>query len=271
MGTCRLHFQGRRINQAKNQHEADRKHSKIALLATRFTPCSSETSVSRTTRRYIPGVTILHNHRCDNLKYYKRKRPLTSNTLMVDAEVNLPLNLTNKTLHHEYVSGNGCTDPRILDLGTSWRSDSRSCRFITGERALRCPLDRRLGGPQNRYGRYGKQKDLSTIGTRTPTPRPCSNLVISLPARLLVQHCYSSLWLRMIQNKNLGRDDCPRRVKRAIGLNLEDTAMRRLSFITSTDVTFQEASDNRNVCPLSGQKTAMWWKHNDTAMRSASV
>jgi hypothetical protein len=34
--------------------------------------CSSETQVDfqRTTRRYIPGDSILHNHRCENLKSY---------------------------------------------------------------------------------------------------------------------------------------------------------------------------------------------------------
>jgi hypothetical protein len=35
--------------------------------------CSSETSVDfqRTTRRYIPENSTLHNHGCENLKSYK--------------------------------------------------------------------------------------------------------------------------------------------------------------------------------------------------------
>jgi hypothetical protein len=35
--------------------------------------CSSETSVDfqRITRRYIPEDSTLHNHRCENLKFYK--------------------------------------------------------------------------------------------------------------------------------------------------------------------------------------------------------
>jgi hypothetical protein len=33
------------------------------------------------------------------------------------------------------------------------------------------PLDRRLGGPQSRSGRYGEAKILDPTGTRTPTPR----------------------------------------------------------------------------------------------------
>jgi hypothetical protein len=38
--------------------------------------CSSETSVDtqRTTRRYIPEVDTLHNHRCENLKSYERQK-----------------------------------------------------------------------------------------------------------------------------------------------------------------------------------------------------
>jgi hypothetical protein len=37
--------------------------------------CSSETSVDfqRTTRSYIPEDSILHNHRCENLKSYINK------------------------------------------------------------------------------------------------------------------------------------------------------------------------------------------------------
>jgi hypothetical protein len=40
------------------------------------------------------------------------------------------------------------------------------------------PLDRMLGGPQNRPGRRAKEKNLAFTGTRTPTPR-ASNLVVS--------------------------------------------------------------------------------------------
>jgi hypothetical protein len=37
------------------------------------------------------------------------------------AKVKLSLCLTNKTLHHEGVWGNGCIDLHFLDVGTSWR------------------------------------------------------------------------------------------------------------------------------------------------------
>jgi hypothetical protein len=37
-------------------------------------------------------------------------------------------------------------------------------------KSLRYPLDRRLGGPQNRYGRRGEEENLAPTGTRSPTP-----------------------------------------------------------------------------------------------------
>jgi hypothetical protein len=36
------------------------------------------------------------------------------------------------------------------------------------------PLERMLGGPQNRSGRHGEEKILDPTGTRTPTPRSSS-------------------------------------------------------------------------------------------------
>jgi hypothetical protein len=38
-----------------------------------------------------------------------------------------------------------------------------------------CPryaLDRRLGGPQSRSGRYGEEKNLTSVGNRTPVVQP---------------------------------------------------------------------------------------------------
>jgi hypothetical protein len=42
--------------------------------------CSSETSLEtqRTTRRHIPEYDTIHNHRCENLKFYKIKVILTT-------------------------------------------------------------------------------------------------------------------------------------------------------------------------------------------------
>jgi hypothetical protein len=54
--------------------------------------------------------------------------------------------------------------------GGQW-SASRPGRFTRGGKRPRYPLDRRLGGPQSRSGRFGEENILDTIGTRTPTPR----------------------------------------------------------------------------------------------------
>jgi hypothetical protein len=35
-------------------------------------------------------------------------------------------------------------------------------------------LDRRLGGPQSRFGRFGEEKILDPTETRNPTPRSSS-------------------------------------------------------------------------------------------------
>jgi hypothetical protein len=58
--------------------------------------------------------------------------------------------------------------------GGEW-SASRPDRFTPGEKSPRYPLDKRLGGPQNRYGssgRCGEEKILDLTGVRTPTSRP---------------------------------------------------------------------------------------------------
>jgi hypothetical protein len=82
--------------------------------------------------------------------------------------------------------GSGCIDPHFLDLGTTWR---RVVNF--GPRPLyprgkspRYPLDRRLGGPQSRSGRFGEEKILDPIGTRTRTPRSSSPQLVAIPTTL---------------------------------------------------------------------------------------
>jgi hypothetical protein len=53
-GTYRLHLQGRRISQARNQREADNKHILFETSA----------DFQRTSRCYIPEDRILHNYYC---------------------------------------------------------------------------------------------------------------------------------------------------------------------------------------------------------------
>jgi hypothetical protein len=56
--------------------------------------------------------------------------------------------------------------------GGEW-SASRPGRFTPGE-SPRYPLNRRLGEPQNRSGRFGEEKILDPSGIRIPTPRSSS-------------------------------------------------------------------------------------------------
>jgi hypothetical protein len=73
--------------------------------------------------------------------------------------VKLSLCLT-KYYNHEGVLGSGGTAPRILDLGTKWRwvvSFTPRPLYPQGKNPW-YPLDRRLGGPQNRSGRGGEEK-----------------------------------------------------------------------------------------------------------------
>jgi hypothetical protein len=64
-GTCRLHLQGWKVSQTRNQHELGRNHGR-SITCFRLVPCkayfsilkmevrgSSETSVDQTTRRYV--------------------------------------------------------------------------------------------------------------------------------------------------------------------------------------------------------------------------
>jgi hypothetical protein len=79
-GTHRLHLQGR-ISRARNQREsrwqAELSFKLVPCSASSSTLkmetiCSSETSVDfrRTTPRYIPEDSTLHNHLCENFKSY---------------------------------------------------------------------------------------------------------------------------------------------------------------------------------------------------------
>jgi hypothetical protein len=58
-GTYRLYLQGRRISHARTQHEYE---GDLLLRIVGW---------QRTTRRYMPKYSTLHNHRCENFKYYR--------------------------------------------------------------------------------------------------------------------------------------------------------------------------------------------------------
>jgi hypothetical protein len=94
-GTCRLHHQGRRISQTRNQLCLPPAFTLVSCLAYTLTlkmeaTCSLETSVDfqRTTWCYIPEDSTLHNHRCENLKSYKE--PCLFNEIF-DMAVSVPV------------------------------------------------------------------------------------------------------------------------------------------------------------------------------------
>jgi hypothetical protein len=77
--------------------------------------------------------------------------------------------------------GYGCIDPHFLDLSTSWRwvVNFTPRPLYPQGKGPRYPLDRRLGGPQSRSGRFGEVKILTPTGIRTPTPRSSYTLVLT--------------------------------------------------------------------------------------------
>jgi hypothetical protein len=73
--------------------------------------------------------------------------------------------------------GSGGIAPRIINLGTRWRwvvSSKPRPLYPQGKRP-RYPLDRGLGGPRNRSGRGGEDKEIA-----------CWETNHELPARVLV-------------------------------------------------------------------------------------
>jgi hypothetical protein len=75
-------------------------------------------------------------------------------------KVKLSLYLTKHHAIRAYWGSEGIA-PRILDLGTRWRGViSFPLRPLYPQGKSPCyPLDRRLGGPQNRSGRGGEEKN----------------------------------------------------------------------------------------------------------------
>jgi hypothetical protein len=61
-----------------------------------------------------------------------------------------------------------------LNVATKWLAfvSWRSQPFYPRGNSPRYLLNSRLGGPQNRSGRRGEEKNLTSAGTRTPTSRP---------------------------------------------------------------------------------------------------
>lgn len=63
---------------------------------------------------------------------------------------------------------NSCIAPLILDIGArSRRVVKFKQRPLYPGKVCRYPLNRRIGGPQRRYERFEKEKNIFTIGTQT--------------------------------------------------------------------------------------------------------
>jgi hypothetical protein len=75
-------------------------------------------------------------------------------------------------------------------VGGEW-SASRPCCFTYRGKSPRYSLDRMLGGPQGRSGRFAEVKILDPTGTRTPTPRSSSLQPVAMPTALQAAHIYS--------------------------------------------------------------------------------
>jgi hypothetical protein len=90
------------------------------------------------------------------------------------------------SLRHKDVWGSGCVDPLFLDLGTIWRwvVSFTVLPLYPGGKSPRYPLDRRLGGPHSRSGRFGEEKILDPTGTRSSSPLPVA-IPTELSRRLL--------------------------------------------------------------------------------------
>jgi hypothetical protein len=58
----------------------------------------------------------------------------------------------------------------------------------------RCPLDSRLGGPQNRSGRHGEKTIADLTGTWTPTPGPVAGSIPTKLCRLLGDKSIQKSW-----------------------------------------------------------------------------
>jgi hypothetical protein len=59
----------------------------------------------------------------------------------------------------------------------------------------RYQLDRRLGGPQNQYGRRGEEKILDTTGTRTLTPLLSCPKPVAIPTALSRIYIYIYIYI----------------------------------------------------------------------------
>jgi hypothetical protein len=128
--------------------------------------------------------------------------------------------------------GSRCIDPTILDLDTIWKwvvSFTPGSLYPRG-RTPRYSLDRRLRVLQIRSGRHGEEKNLTAMGTRTPTPRPQNNIfyrtvcirdfrvsTCNLNKKNLLRHPETEIWDRQ-EDRETGHTHTATLVSRFITL-----------------------------------------------------
>jgi hypothetical protein len=111
---------------------------------------------------YLKGVSCIRSLRTRHAVVTRDPPNMIFATYKSEKKVKLSLCLTNQALRHESVRRSGCIDPRILDLGTSWRlvvSFAPRPLYPRGK-SPQYPLNRSLGGPKKRSGLHGEEKIL---------------------------------------------------------------------------------------------------------------
>jgi hypothetical protein len=100
----------------------------------------------------------------------------------------------NRAPHHEGVLGTGGIAPCILDLGTSWRTvvSFTPLPLYPQGKNPKYPLHRRLGGPQNRSGLGGEEKNSWLLrGLKPPIIQSVAQRFTAEISRLVSLSVYS--------------------------------------------------------------------------------
>jgi hypothetical protein len=107
-------------------------------------------------------ITTLHRVTIQNYPKLHHSENLRSRTFRIFACLTLSgvSKYISEAPCHEGVLGSGRIAPFIIDLGTIWRwvVIFRPRPPYSQGKSPRYPLDRRMGGPHNRYGRSVKRK-----------------------------------------------------------------------------------------------------------------
>jgi hypothetical protein len=117
-------------------------------------------------------------------------------------KVKLSLCLIDWAPSHEDTSiwGERRYSPTILNLGTRRRSAVSFAPWPLHPRGKgsRCPLGRRLSGPQSRFGQCGEDKSLESAGNRTPISQAVEYILMNISGVyqiVLLRFHFFNLWI----------------------------------------------------------------------------